>query len=58
MTDLDGHIALVTGGAQSIGAAIADRLSAAGAEVVVGDLKPSGIYRSHTLDVANEDSVA
>jgi NAD(P)-dependent dehydrogenase (short-subunit alcohol dehydrogenase family) len=58
MTDLDGHVALVTGGAQSIGAAIADRLSAAGAEVIVGDLKPSRVYRSHTLDVANEDSVS
>ena len=58
MTNLDGHVALVTGGARNIGAAIADRLSAAGAIVVVGDLEPSGIHRSHTLDVANEDSVS
>lgn len=58
MTNLDGRVALVTGGAQSIGAAIADRLSAAGAMVVVGDLKPSSTHRSHTLDVTNEDNVS
>jgi NAD(P)-dependent dehydrogenase (short-subunit alcohol dehydrogenase family) len=58
MTNLDERVALVTGGAQGIGAAIADRLSAAGAVVVVGDLKPSDIYRSHSLDVANEENVS
>ena len=58
MTNLDGRVALVTGGAQSIGAAIADRLSAAGAMVVVGDLKASSTHRSHTLDVTNEDNVS
>ncbi len=58
MTNLDGRVALVTGGAQSIGAAIADRLSAAGAMVVVGDLKPSSTHQSHTLDVADEDNVS
>ena len=55
---LQNRVALVTGGAQSIGAAIADRLSAAGAMVVVGDLKPSSTHRSHTLDVTNEDNVS
>ena len=55
---LQGRVALVTGGALSIGAAIADRLSAAGAMVVVGDLKPSSTHRSHTLDVTNEDNVS
>lgn len=37
MTHLDGRTALVTGGASGIGAAVAARLSAAGAQVIVAD---------------------
>jgi NAD(P)-dependent dehydrogenase (short-subunit alcohol dehydrogenase family) len=40
MSALDGKIAIVTGGAQGIGAAIAGALRADGAEVVVADLDP------------------
>ena len=58
MTDLHNRVALVTGGAQSIGAAIADGLAAAGATVIVGDLNPSPNHESMTLDVSNEDAVA
>ncbi len=50
-------VALVTGGAQSIGAAIADGLAAAGATVVVGDLNPTDAHESLTLDVSDEASV-
>ena len=39
---LEGRRALVTGGASGIGAAIATRLSAEGAEVVIGDLNAGG----------------
>ena len=39
---LEGRRALVTGGARGIGAAIAARLAAEGAEVVVGDLNAAG----------------
>ena len=58
MTDLANRVALVTGGAQSIGAAIADRLAEAGAIVVVADLNPSADHRSMTLDVSDEPNVA
>jgi NAD(P)-dependent dehydrogenase (short-subunit alcohol dehydrogenase family) len=40
MGALDGKIAIVTGGAQGIGAAIARGLEAEGATVVVADLNP------------------
>jgi NAD(P)-dependent dehydrogenase (short-subunit alcohol dehydrogenase family) len=52
---LQGKVALVTGGAQGIGAAIADGLAAEAATVVVADLNPTeGGIRA---DVANEEDV-
>jgi NAD(P)-dependent dehydrogenase (short-subunit alcohol dehydrogenase family) len=55
MSALDGKVAIVTGGAQGIGAAIAAGLKAAGAEVVVADLEPpeGGIQ----ADVSSEEDV-
>jgi NAD(P)-dependent dehydrogenase (short-subunit alcohol dehydrogenase family) len=56
MGALDGKVAIVTGGAQGIGAAIAAGLGAAGATVVVADLNPpEGGIRA---DVSSEDDVA
>ena len=56
MTALDGKVAIVTGGAQGIGAAIATGLEAEGAEVVVVDLEPpEGGIRA---DVSSEDDVS
>ncbi len=57
MPDLAGRIALVTGGARSIGAAIADGLEAKGATAMVGDLVDSENHPSIRLDVADEESV-
>jgi NAD(P)-dependent dehydrogenase (short-subunit alcohol dehydrogenase family) len=65
MSELDGQVAIVTGGAQGIGRAIADRLAAGGARIVIADLKgadaaaadfPDGV--GLTVDVAAEDDVA
>jgi NAD(P)-dependent dehydrogenase (short-subunit alcohol dehydrogenase family) len=62
---MNGKIAVVTGGAQGIGQAIADGLHATGARIVVVDLHraeeaasayPDGV--GITADVANEDDVA
>jgi NAD(P)-dependent dehydrogenase (short-subunit alcohol dehydrogenase family) len=55
MSALDGKVAVVTGGAQGIGAAIARGLEAEGAEVVVADLEPpeGGIQ----TDVSSEADV-
>ena len=55
MGALDGKVALVTGGAQGIGAAIVEGLEVEGAEVVVADLDPpeGGIQ----ADVSSEEDV-
>jgi NAD(P)-dependent dehydrogenase (short-subunit alcohol dehydrogenase family) len=56
VTALDGKVAIVTGGAQGIGAAIAAGLETEGATVVVADLNPpEGGIRA---DVASEEDVS
>ena len=57
--ELAGLVAVVTGGASGIGAAIASRLSAAGASVAVLDLDPSSDDQCFSLvaDVADRASI-
>ncbi len=64
MGSLEGKVAIVTGGAQGIGRAIADGLAAEGARIVVADLQGAEEAASAydggvglTADVADEDAV-
>jgi NAD(P)-dependent dehydrogenase (short-subunit alcohol dehydrogenase family) len=64
MRALDGKVAIVTGGAQGIGKAIADGLAAEGARIVVADLaraeEAATAYDAGvglTVDVSREDDV-
>ena len=65
LIDLSGKNALVTGAAKGIGRAIAERLAAAGANVTLADLDPSGEATAREIggsfvvcDITNADQLA
>lgn len=58
MSEFDDLVAIVTGGASGIGAAVARRLGAGGASVAVLDLKAEGIeHFAVATNVSDDDSV-
>lgn len=62
MNDFNGLVAIVTGGASGIGAAVANELGSRGALVAVLDLDPSSVAESDTVlpqrcDVGDDESV-
>lgn len=60
MREFEGLVAIVTGGASGIGAAIAEKLHSEGATVAVFDLQPDAASVEHfavTVDIADSSSV-
>ncbi len=54
---LTGRVAVVTGGAQGIGAAVADGLERAGADVIVADQQAGCDHPHQPVDMADEQSI-
>ena len=57
-TRLEGHVALITGGAGGIGSVICQRLAQEGAAVIIADLGPGAAERAHSLVIQGYQAIA
>ena len=54
---LEGKVALISGGARGIGAAMSTRFAAEGAHVCIGDIEDAaGIALAETIQAAGQDA--
>ena len=55
---LESKVAIVTGGSNGIGEAVANKLKELGAKVIVFDIKePRGMFEYHKVDITKDNKI-